>query len=51
MKFNGTIYNFEIPFTDRASVENAITVASVCLALGTRADIIQRELLDLFLLR
>ena len=24
--------DFEIPFTDRASVENAVTVAAVCLA-------------------
>ena len=32
--------DFEIPFSDRASVENAITVAAVCLALGTPAGII-----------
>ncbi len=47
MKFNGIIYNFEIPFRDRASVENAITVASVCLSLGTGADIIAKGLAGL----
>ena len=40
--FNGVKYNFEIPFTDRASVENAITVAAVCLAIGTPAEIISK---------
>lgn len=44
MSFNGVINHFEIPFTDRASVENAVTVASVCLALGTSPDIIGRGL-------
>jgi len=38
--FNGVNSDFEIPFSDRASVENAITVAVVCLALGTPAEII-----------
>ena len=40
MSFNGITNDFEIPFSDRASVENAITVAAVCLALGTPVDII-----------
>jgi alanine racemase len=40
MSFNGINNDFEIPFTDRASVENAITVAAVCLALGTPAETI-----------
>jgi Alr-MurF fusion protein len=44
MTFNGVVNNFEIPFTDRASVENAITVATVCLALGTPADVIAKGL-------
>jgi len=42
MSFNGISNDFEIPFTDRASVENAITVAAVCLALGTPSEIISR---------
>ena len=41
-EFNGTSNDFEIPFTDRASVENAITVAAVCLALGTSPEIIAK---------
>jgi Alr-MurF fusion protein len=40
MNYNGNSSDFEIPFSDRASVENAITVAAVCLALGTPAGII-----------
>ena len=47
MSFNGEINLFEIPFSDRASVENAITVAAVCLALGTAADIVRRGLAGL----
>ena len=35
--------DFEIPFSDRASVENAITVATVCLAMGIPASIISWE--------
>ncbi len=41
MIYNGISYKFEIPFSDRASVENAITVAAVCLALGTNSEIIR----------
>ncbi|MBK7628553.1 MAG: bifunctional UDP-N-acetylmuramoyl-tripeptide:D-alanyl-D-alanine ligase/alanine racemase [Bacteroidales bacterium] len=40
-------YDFIIPFSDRASVENAITVASVCLALGTDASVISAGLKSL----
>ncbi len=47
MSFDGTSNNFEIPFTDRASVENAITVAAVCLAMGTRAEIISKGIAGL----
>jgi alanine racemase len=47
MSFNGVANNFEIPFIDRASVENAVTVASVCLAIGISADIICKGLADL----
>lgn len=42
--FNGITNSFEIPFSDRASVENAVTVAAVCLAMGTAADIIRQGL-------
>ena len=44
MIFNGITNDFEIPFSDRASVENAITVAAVCLAMGTDAGIIAKGL-------
>ncbi|MCX6253092.1 MAG: bifunctional UDP-N-acetylmuramoyl-tripeptide:D-alanyl-D-alanine ligase/alanine racemase [Bacteroidia bacterium] len=47
MIFNGITNDFEIPFSDRASVENAITVAVVCLALGTSAGVIARGLAGL----
>jgi alanine racemase len=42
MKYLGKMHDFVIPFTDRASVENAITVASVCLAMGTDPETISR---------
>jgi alanine racemase len=44
MLFGGKTLDFEIPFNDRASVENATTVATVCLALGTPEDIIADSL-------
>jgi alanine racemase len=47
ISFNGKINFFEIPFSDRASVENAVTVAAVCLAMGISADIIGRGLAGL----
>ena len=47
MSFNGITDNFDIPFTDRASVENAITVAAVCLALEIPAQIISKGLAGL----
>ena len=47
MKFRGRVSEFIIPFNDRASVENAITVASVCLALNTDTEIIRRGLASL----
>jgi len=47
MRFNGINNDFEIPFSDRASVENAITVAAVCLALGTPAEIISKGITGL----
>jgi alanine racemase len=45
--YNGSTNNFEIPFSDRASVENAITVAAVCLALETPAEVISRGIAGL----
>jgi alanine racemase len=47
MTYNVNNYDFEIPFSDRASVENAITVASVCLALETPAEVISRGIAGL----
>ncbi|HLN54675.1 MAG TPA: bifunctional UDP-N-acetylmuramoyl-tripeptide:D-alanyl-D-alanine ligase/alanine racemase [Bacteroidales bacterium] len=40
MTYNGSTHNFSIPFSDGASVENAITVASTCLAFGIDPGII-----------
>jgi len=45
--FDRIPYDFIIPFSDRASVENAVTVAAVCLALGTDRDIISAGLKSL----
>ncbi len=45
--YNGITHDFDIPFSDRASVENAITVVAVCLALGTEVDIISKGLAKL----
>ena len=47
IRFDGNTNTFEIPFSDRASVENAITVAVLCLALGTKPDIISRGIAGL----
>lgn len=47
VSFSGNQQEFIIPFTDRASVENAATVASVCLALGTEPEIIRQGLASL----
>jgi alanine racemase len=44
MTYDNFVNEFEIPFSDRASVENAITVASVCLALNTPSEIISKGL-------
>jgi alanine racemase len=45
--FDSEKYEFVIPFSDRASVENAVTIASVCLAIGTDPEIISRGLKSL----
>jgi Alr-MurF fusion protein len=47
MSFKGKTYEFIIPFSDRASVENAITAASVCLALKTDPETIKKGLASL----
>jgi Alr-MurF fusion protein len=47
MKFDGTTNDFIVPFTDGASVENAITVASLCLAMGVEASVISQGLRSL----
>lgn len=44
ISFSGTSYNFTIPFSDRASVENAITVAISCLAVGADPENIRTGL-------
>jgi alanine racemase len=45
--FKGSVSDFVIPFTDRASVENAVTVTAVCLALGTGVKTISAGLSSL----
>ena len=45
--YKETEYDFEIPFIDRASVENAITVTAACLALGIEKEHIMKGLSEL----
>ncbi len=40
--FGKETVSFLIPFTDRASIENAITVASACMVLGMDRDLMAR---------
>jgi alanine racemase len=47
MCFRGKKNKFTIPFTDRASIENAITAASVCLVMNTDPEIIREGLSSL----
>lgn len=47
MSFRGKKHKFTIPFTDRASIENAITAASVCLVMNTDPEIIKEGLSSL----
>lgn len=47
LEYQQQSYDFVIPFADRASVENAITVASVCLAMGTAPEIISKGIKNL----
>lgn len=45
--WNNTTGEFEIPFSDRASIENAVTVAAACLAGGINTSIIREGLSQL----
>jgi alanine racemase len=45
--YQGRTHDFEIPFNDRASIENAITVAAVCLALEQDTELIRKGLAGL----
>lgn len=45
--FSGNTVEYDIPFTDRASVENAVTVASACLAMGIETATIRKGLSEL----
>jgi alanine racemase len=47
MSFRGNTSDFIIPFADRASVENAVTAASVCLSLNTDPEVIRKGLSSL----
>jgi len=47
LDYNGKIYKFGISLHDRASVENAITVAVTCLACGINPDLIGKGLKNL----
>jgi alanine racemase len=47
IKSGESVINFTIPFTDRASVENSVTVAVVCLSLGINPEAIRYGLLRL----
>jgi len=47
IKFNGTNLPYMIPFTDRASVENAIAATAVCLSSGIDPEIIRKGLAGL----
>lgn len=47
VNYGGKKFKFIIPFDDRASVENAVTVATVCLAMNSDPDIIMKGLANL----
>jgi Alr-MurF fusion protein len=40
LKYGDKIISCDIPFTDKASVENAVTVAAVCLSMNINPEII-----------
>jgi alanine racemase len=45
--YKDDLFNFVVPFQDRASVENAITVTAVCLYMGVGPDLIAAGLASL----
>ena len=45
--FGGSSFETSIPFTDRASLENAVTSAAACLAIGIKPEVISRKLPEL----
>ena len=45
--YKGSSACFEIPFTDRASVENAVTVITACLILGIKEPVVREGLAGL----
>jgi alanine racemase len=47
VNYGGKKFKFIIPFDDRASVENAVTVATVCFAFNSDPDIIKKGLANL----
>jgi alanine racemase len=47
IKFNGAIHSLMIPFVDRASVENALTAATVCFIAGLDPAVIRKGLAGL----
>jgi UDP-N-acetylmuramoyl-tripeptide--D-alanyl-D-alanine ligase len=47
LRYKEVDYDFEIPFGDRASIENAMTVSSVCLVKGLEPAIIKKGLSEL----
>lgn len=47
IKFNRSNTRIIIPFTDDASVENAITCSAVMLQLGIAGDVIERRMINL----
>ncbi|MFN8240538.1 MAG: bifunctional UDP-N-acetylmuramoyl-tripeptide:D-alanyl-D-alanine ligase/alanine racemase [Bacteroidales bacterium] len=44
LTYKGVTHDFNIPFSDRASVENCITVATVCLASGIDPLLVKKGL-------
>jgi alanine racemase len=47
IRYHGTTFDVMIPFNDRASVENAISVTAACLSIGIKPEIIRKGLADL----
>jgi Alr-MurF fusion protein len=47
IKFNGVFHSLMIPFADRASVENALTVVTVCFITGMDPAVIRKGLAGL----